>query len=53
MNLWLKNYAYRTHMDIGIFLLAGALSFVFSLGTIGFLVYKAASSNPVECLRYE
>jgi hypothetical protein len=26
---------------------------VFSLGTIGFLVYKAASSNPVDCLRYE
>jgi putative ABC transport system permease protein len=53
MNLWLKNYAYRTNMDIGIFLLAGLLSFVFSLGTIGFLVYKSASSNPVDCLRYE
>jgi len=53
MNLWLKNYAYRTKMDIGIFLLAGLLSVMFSLGTIGFLVYKAASSNPVDCLRYE
>lgn len=53
MNLWLKNYAYRTNMDIGIFLLAGLLSFVFSLGTIGFLVHKASSSNPVDCLRYE
>lgn len=53
MNLWLKNFAYRTHMDIGIFLLAGLLSFVFSLGTIGFIVYKAASSNPADCLRYE
>ncbi|MBN1273248.1 MAG: ABC transporter permease [Candidatus Aminicenantes bacterium] len=53
MNLWLKNYAYRTNMDFGIFLAAGLLSFVFSLGTIAFLVYKAASSNPVDCLRYE
>jgi putative ABC transport system permease protein len=53
MNLWLKNYPYRTNMDIGIFLLAGLISVMFSLGTIGFLVYKAASSNPVDCLRYE
>ncbi len=53
MSLWLENFAYRTHMDIGIFLLAGLLSLVFSLGTIGFLVYKAASSNPADCLRYE
>ena len=53
MNLWLKDYAYRTHMDIGIFLLAGLLSVVISLGTIGFLIFKAASSNPVDCLRYE
>ena len=53
MNLWLKNYAYRTNMDIWIFSLAGILSVMFSLGTIGFLVYKAASSNPVDCLRYE
>jgi putative ABC transport system permease protein len=53
MNMWLKNYAYRTNMDIGIFLSAGLLSFVFSLGTIGFLVYKASSSNPVDSLRYE
>ena len=53
MNLWLKNYAYRTNMDIGIFLLAGLLSFLFSLGTIGFIVYKASSSNPADCLRYE
>lgn len=53
MNMWLKNFAYRTSMDIGIFLSAGLLSFVFSLGTIGFLVYRASSSNPVDCLRYE
>ena len=53
MNLWLENFAFRTDLDIGIFLLAGLLSFVFSLGTIGFLVYKAATSNPVDCLRYE
>jgi putative ABC transport system permease protein len=53
MTLWLKNFAFRTNLDIGIFLLAGLLSVVFSLGTIGFLVYKAASSNPVDCLRYE
>ena len=53
MNIWLKDYAFRTNMDIGIFLLAGLLSLVISLGTIGFLVFKAASTNPVDCLRYE
>lgn len=53
MKLWLENFAYRTHMDIGIFLTAGLSSFVFSLGTIGFIAHKSASSNLVDCLRYE
>jgi len=53
MNQWLKSYAYRTDIDIGIFFLAGFLTLFLSLGTIGFQVFKAASVNPSELLRDE
>lgn len=50
---WLNGYAYRTHFDAGIFALTGALTMIVSMGTIGFWVFKAASSDPAESLRYE
>ena len=53
MSKWLHGYAYRTDLDVGIFLLTGALSVAISMGTIGFWVYRAASADPVESLRYE
>ena len=53
MRKWIEAYAYRTDIDIGVFLLAGFLSLVISLATIGFLVFKTASADPVESLRYE
>ncbi len=53
MSKWLNGYAYRTHLDAGIFLLTGALTVIISMGTIGFWVFKAASADPVQSLRYE
>jgi len=53
MRKWIESYAYRTEIDIGIFLLAGFLSLVTSLMTISFMVLKAASTNPIKSLRYE
>jgi putative ABC transport system permease protein len=53
MRKWIEAYAYRTEIDLGIFLLAGFLSLAVALITIGFIVFRAASANPVESLRYE
>lgn len=53
MNKWLENYAYRTHINPWIFLAAGLLTLLFSLATLSFQAVKAATSNPVESLRYE
>ncbi len=53
MSKWLNSYAYRTKIDAGIFLLAGLLTLIISTATIGIQVFKAASANPVDSLRYE
>jgi putative ABC transport system permease protein len=53
MNKWLNSYAYRTNIHVGIFLLAAGLTLIISTITIGIQAFKAASSNPVDSLRYE
>ena len=50
---WLEAYAYRVGIGPGAFLTAGLLSLMISLVTIGFLVFKAASADPIQSLRYE
>lgn len=53
MNKWLQNFAYRTNIELSMFLLAAALVFVTALLTIIFQAIKAALTNPVDSLRYE
>ena len=53
LNRWLQNFAYRTGIGFGIFLLAAILSFVIALLTVSYQSLKAAVSNPVDSLRYE
>jgi putative ABC transport system permease protein len=53
MNQWLKNFAYRTDVGIWIFLSAGIIVLVIALLTLSLKVVKAASSKPVDTLRYE
>jgi ABC-type antimicrobial peptide transport system permease subunit len=50
---WLDTFPYRMELGVWIFLIAGALSIVISLITVGFQAIKAAIVNPVESLRYE
>lgn len=50
---WLRNFAYRTHVGIPIFLLAGALSLIIACMTVGFQAVKASVSDPIKALRYE
>ena len=50
---WLKNFAYRSTIGIGIFVFSGALALFVALLTISFQSIKAAASNPVDALKYE
>jgi putative ABC transport system permease protein len=53
MSRWLRNFAYRTNVRIGIFLLSGLVALAFALGTVGYQSVKAALANPVDSLRHE
>jgi len=53
MNRWLQDFAYRIHIGVGTFLLAGVLALIIALLTVSFQAIKAALANPVKALRYE
>lgn len=53
MNNWLKDFAYRINIGIGIFLLSGIIALIIALITVGANTIKAAASNPIDALRYE
>lgn len=50
---WLMNYDYRINMPIWAFVLAGILSIVIAMLTVGFLSLRAANANPTKSLRSE
>lgn len=53
IHAWLKGYAYKTGISWWIFMLAGVISIIISIITVGAQSWKAARKNPVEALRYE
>lgn len=53
MNRWLNSFAYRIHLDVIVFLVAGASVILVTLITIGFQSIKAAFANPIRSLRSE
>jgi putative ABC transport system permease protein len=50
---WLEKFAYRTQLDVSVFVFAGSVSLLVALVTISFESVRAASSNPVDSLRSE
>jgi putative ABC transport system permease protein len=48
---WLQNYAYRTSIHMGVFVLAVSMVLAISLLAVAVVVLKAARTNPAECLR--
>ena len=53
MNQWLEGFAYKTELDVTVFLLAGLGAFGIAWLTVGFESMKAAMGNPVDSLRNE
>ncbi len=53
MDRWLRDYAYRIHISIWIFLAAVFTAIALALLTVSWQSWKAATRNPVETLRYE
>ena len=53
MHGWLKNFAYKTGLSWWIFALTGILALSIALLTVSWQSWKAATSNPVESLRFE
>ncbi len=53
MNNWLKDFAYRIHISLWTFILAGCLALIIALLTVTLHAIKAAMANPIKSLRYE
>jgi len=53
MRSWLESFAYRIDVGFGVFGLALGATLCIAACTIGYRAFKAASTNPVEALRYE
>ncbi|GAG21099.1 unnamed protein product, partial [marine sediment metagenome] len=53
MNKWLQGFAYRTGINLGVFILAGFLSILIAAIPVSYQAIKAALSNPIDALRYE
>jgi putative ABC transport system permease protein len=53
MRLWLQSFAYRTPIGLWPFLATGAAILCLSFLTVSWQIIRAATSNPVDALRYE
>ncbi len=53
MQQWLEGFAYKTTMDISIFIIAGIVTAAIAWFTVSFESIRTASTNPVNSLRSE
>lgn len=53
MHQWLSDFAYRISISWWIFIVAGIIASLVALLTISIQAIKAATANPVKCLRTE
>lgn len=50
---WLSNFAYRTPIDIWVFIASGLTALSIAAFTVGFQSFSVANSNPAEVLKNE
>jgi putative ABC transport system permease protein len=53
MENWLKEFAERVNIGVGVFLVAAGLSIFIALVTVSYQSVKAAFANPIQALRNE
>lgn len=53
MTRWLQNFAFRSPVQVWIFLLAGMAAILIAQLTISFQALKAANADPADALRFE
>jgi putative ABC transport system permease protein len=53
MQRWLQDFAYRIHIALWMFVVAGLLAVLIALVTVSYQAIKAAIANPVKSLRTE
>jgi putative ABC transport system permease protein len=53
MKNWLQSYAYRTSLSVLIFIAAMAIALIVAFLSVGFQAIRAATTSPINCLRYE
>jgi putative ABC transport system permease protein len=49
----MQGFAYRISLEWEVFVLSAGLALMIALLTVSFQAVKAATSNPVDSLRYE
>jgi len=49
---WLKQFAYQTEMNVAVFLLGGAISFLIAFATVAWFAHKATRQEIVKALKY-
>jgi putative ABC transport system permease protein len=53
MQGWLKSFEYRIEIGAGVFLIAGGISLLIAVLTIGYQTIRTAWTQPAETLKYE
>lgn len=53
MNSWLQNFAYRVHLGVAAFIIAGVAALLIAYITVSYQSIKSARTNPVNSLKYE
>lgn len=53
MRGWLHDFAYRTGVNAGVFVLAALAAVLSAFVTVGYQALKASRSDPIKALRYE
>ena len=50
---WLQGFAYRISIGWGVFVFSAAIALIIAVLSVSVQTIKAATMNPVDCLRYE
>lgn len=53
MHEWLQGFAYRIHISLWVFIIAGLIALLIAVLTLSFQTIRAAIANPIESLKTE